>query len=713
MTTDKPQYSVIGTAAPRIEGEAKVTGRADFGADIVAPGMLWCKFLRSSLPHAKIARIDTSKALALPGVRAVLTGKDLPSRLWGRRLQDVPVLAVDKVRFIGEKVAAVAAEDLDTAEQAALLIEVEYEELPAVFDAESALRGEVLIHEPDAGYEGAPAGWGRQPNVQSYVVYQHGDSAKAFADADIVIEHEFRTQPAHQGYIEPHAYLAQVSDSGALQLFASNKMPNRSQELLGPLFDMPLEAIDIHPTFIGGDFGGKGSPMDAPAVMHLALRTRRPVKYVMTYGEDLTATNPRHSGVIRLKSGLKSDGTILAREATVLWDAGAYGGFKPSPSVSVGGHQLWGSYHIPNYHIEVICAYTNSVPRGHVRAPGSPQCYFASESHMDMVAHQLGLDPLEFRLKNGERVKGAHEEPNSQQLAVVRRAVEVSNWRSKPGKWRGRGVALGDHGVGVGFATIRLVLERDGRVTLLTGLPDTGTGALTVLQQVVAEELGLAPEQIQVELRSTLDAPADSGAGASRVTHVGGRAALGAAQKLKEELSQRGLVLGPVPAPVSAEFSYEAPRGSTSSTGFICQIAEVTVDPETGQVTVDQLTTAHEVGTIVNPRMHQGQIEGGIIQGLGFALTEDLMIEEGRVGAPHLGDYKIPTIADIPALNTELVGSTDGPGPFAAKAIGESANILTAAAIGNAVYDACGVRITDTPLTAEKVYRGLHPNEAE
>ena len=697
----------VGASVPRLEGVLKVTGRAHFGADEVLPGMLWCAFVRSPLAHARILGVDVSRAEAVPGVQAVITGRDIPSKRWGRRLQDVPVLAVDRVRFIGEKVAAVAAETRAAAEEAARLVQVDYEELRAVFDAESALRGDVLIHELTADYEGAPASWGKAPNVQSWVTLSHGDVARAFAEADHVIEHQFRTQAVHQGYIEPHAYLAQPDPSGGVQIFAPNKMPKRSQELLAPLFDLPLEAVDFHPTYIGGDFGGKGSPMDAPAVMYLALRTRRPVKYVASYSDDLTAANPRHSGVLRIKSGVKSDGTIIARQATVLWDAGAYGGFKPSPSVSIGGHHLIGSYHIPNYQIDVVCAYTNSVPRGHARAPGSPQSYFASESHMDMLAHELHMDPLELRRLNAERSKSDPLQPDPQQLEVVRRAVQTAHWSGVRGAWRGRGIAVGDHGVGVGFATIRVILECDGRIALETGLPDTGTGALTVLRQVVADVLRVDLEQVQVQTLSSLSAPADSGAGGSRVTHVHGRAAFGAAEALKQELERQGRVLGPGAERVSAEFTYEAARGSASSTGYIAQVAEVAVDPETGQVTVERLTTSHEVGTIINPRMHQGQIEGGIIQGLGLALMEDLHIVDGQVTANHLGEYKLPTIADVPALATELVGSNDGPGPFGAKAIGESSNILTAAAIANAVFDACGVRVTELPITAEKVFAGL------
>lgn len=697
----------VGQSVEQVQAVLKVTGQARFGADERPSDLLWCAFVRSPVPHARIVGIDTTQAQAVPGVRAIVTGGDIPTRRWGRRLQDVPVLAVDRVRFIGEKVAAIAADTRAAADEAARLVEVDYDELPSVFDPEEALRGEVLLHEPDANYEDAPSSWGTQPNVQSWVTLSHGDVEGAFAEADRIVEHEFRIAAVHQGYIEPHAYVAQVDAAGGVRISAPNKMPKRSQELLAPLFDLPLEAVDFNPTFIGGDFGGKGSLMDAPAVIYLAQRARRPVKYVASYAEDLAAANPRHSGVIRIKSGLKADGTILARQALVIWDAGAYGGFKPTPTVSVGGHQLVGSYHIPNYRVEVASVYTNSVPRGHARAPGSPQCYFASESHMDMLAEALGMDPVEFRLLNAERSRSDPAVIDSQQREVVERAVAASEWKQARSRWHGRGISVGNHGVGVGFATIRLVLDPLGFVTVQTGLPDTGTGALTVLRQVVAETLGIELLRVRVETLSTLNSPADSGAGGSRVTHVHGRAAFGAAEALLAELRARGVEIGPVAEPISAEFTYEAARGSATSTGYIAQVAEVTVDPETGQVTVDRLTTSQEVGTIINPRMHQGQIEGGIIQGLGFGVMEDLRLVDGRVTASHLGEYKLPTIADVPELRTELVDSRDGPGPFAAKAIGESSNILTAAAIANAVYDACGVRILESPVTAEKVFAAL------
>jgi CO/xanthine dehydrogenase Mo-binding subunit len=319
----------------------------------------------------------------------------------------------------------------------------------------------------------------------------------------------------------------------------------------------------------------------------------------------------------------------------------------------------------------------------------------------------LNFDAVEFRRKNAERSKSDPTQPDAQQLEVISRAVHTADWPRARGAWRGRGIAVGDHGVGVGFATMRLVLDCDGGITLETGLPDTGTGALTLLRQVVADVLAVDVEQVRVRTLSSADAPADSGAGGSRVTHVHGRAAFGAAEALQQELQRLGRSIGPGEARVSAEYTYEAARGSASSTGYIAQIAEVAVDPETGQVRIERLTTSHEVGTIINPRMHQGQIEGGIIQGLGLATMEDLHIVDGQVTATHLGDYKLPTIADIPPLATELVGSTDGPGPFAAKAIGESSNILTAAAVGNAVFDACGVRVTELPVTAEKVFDGL------
>jgi len=704
--------TVVGTSAPRVDGVAKVTGQATYGADVIFPGMLWCKYVRSTLPHARLLRVDTTKAKQMPGVHAVITAQDIPDILWGRMMQDMPVLARGKVRFVGEPIVAVAAEDPDLAEAAAMAVEVEYEELPAIFDPREAMKHDaVRIHDDVSKYEGVPEPVATEPNTMSHIVWQRGNVENGFKEAEVIVEHDFTTSPVHQGHLEPHACIARVDEHGRLQVWDANKMPFRQQNQLAPLLDMPVEGIDFHATAIGGDFGGKGSLMNIVPVCYLAQRTGRPVKFVMSYIEELQAANPRHTGYIHVKTGLKRDGTIVARRANGVWDSGGYGAFKPTPIVNVhGAASLSGSYNIPHVRIDSFCAYTNSVPRGHVRAPGEPQALFAVESHMDMIAAELGIDPLELRLKNclhdGDMLAaGLHSLEDVRQEDIIRATAKRAGWGDPQKPWHGRGMSVGDRHVGNGFANVRLTLETSGSLTLTTTMPDTGTGLHTVMRQVIAEELGVAPVQVRVQTVGTLENLKDSGVGGSRATHVGGQAALGAARTLAEELSRRGQAAGQASEAVTVTFNYPGAEAPVSS--FTCQIAEVSVDPETGQVTVERIVTGHDVGTIIHPILHQGQIDGGIAHGFGFALMEDLAIREGRVGALHLGEYKLPTIADMPELETVLVHAEEGPGPHNAKSIGESSNTPLAAAIANAVYDACGVRITDLPITAEKVYAGL------
>jgi CO/xanthine dehydrogenase Mo-binding subunit len=707
-----PSLTVVGTSAPRVDGVAKVTGSATYGADVILPGMLWCKYVRSTMPHARLLRVDAAKARQIPGVHAVITAQDIPDILWGRMMQDMPVLARGKVRFVGEPIAAVAAEEPDIAEAAALAVEVDYEELPAIFDPREAMKPDaVRIHDDVSKYQGVPEPVAAEPNTMSHIIWQKGNAGDGFKHAEVVIEHEFTTSAVHQGYLEPHACIANVDESGRLQVWDANKMPFRQQNQLAPLLDMPVEGIDFHATSIGGDFGGKGSLMNIVPVCYLAQKTGRPVKYVMSYIEELQAANPRHTGYMRIKTGLKKDGTIVARHAVAVWDSGGYGAFKPTPIVNLhGADSLGGSYNIPDVRIDSYAVYTNSVPRGHVRAPGEPQALFAIESHMDMIAAQMGIDPLEFRLKNvmhdGDTTAATlHPLEDVHEEDVIRAAAERAGWRSPRPKWRGRGMAVGDRHVGNGFATVRLTAETDATVTLYTTMPDTGTGLHTVMRQVIAEELRLRADQVRITTVGTLENLKDSGVGGSRATHVGGQAAIGAAKALQDELGKRGTSLGGVKEPVTVQFNYPGAEAPVSS--FTCQIAEVSVDPDTGQVTVERIVTCHDVGTVIHPILHQGQIDGGVAHGFGFAVMEDMHIEDGRVGALHLGDYKLPNIADMPELETILVRGHEGPGPHHSKSIGESSNTPLAGAIANAVYDACGVRITDLPITAEKVFGAL------
>ena len=724
-------HRIVGQPIGKLEGIGKVSGQARYSGDVTLPGLVWGKALRSPLPHARIVRIDTSRARALPGVLAVLTAQDLPDILVGRRMFDMPMLARDRVRFVGEKVAVVAAADPDIAEEALALIDVEYEDLPAVFDPVDAIKaGAPVLHENPAAYEGAPAER-PHPNVQSVLRFKLGDVEAGFGQADRIFEHTFRTQLDHQGYLEPHAGVVAIDDDGRIQVWASNKMPFRLKELLSHALKRPPDQIRVNLTPIGGDFGGKGSLMDLPLAYHLARVTGRPVKMLMRYAEELMAGNPRHPSVITMRTGVTRDGRIIARCVKALFNSGAYAAFKPAPSVNLGGTGMGaGVYRIPNLLIEAFCVYSNNIPCGHARSPGEPQMVFTGESHMDMIARELGMDPADLRRKNllrdGDHLANGHHLEHVRASDTLEAALKASHYAEpKPGPWIGRGMAMTHRHIGVGFTNARVRLETSGAVTLSIALPDTGTGAHLVLRQVVAEVLGVTLDEVEIEVATTDDFETDSGVGGSRVTHTGGRAAYHAAEKLKQQIESEASKHG-IPAGSLAEIAraaakdgrtleashfYDA-KAHADVTSFTAQVAEVAIDPATGQVTVRHFTTAHDVGTIINPIGHQGQIEGGFIQGLGFALMEEMRTEDGRISTLSLADFKLPTIQDIPPLTTVILQDQVGPGPFNAKAIGEGSISAVAPAIANAVADACGVRILDLPIAAEKIYFALREKVA-
>ncbi len=737
-------FSAVGQSVTRGEGPDKVTGQARYTADVLLPGMLWGKVLRSPFPHARIVSIDTSKAKALPGVHAVITGQDIPDRRVGRRLKDFPVLARDRVVFVGEKVAAVAAETPDIAEEALLLIDVEYEDLTAVFDPFEAMQPDAPVLHPDlASYIGlpAPASTIAENNVFAHNVWSKGDIEQGFAEADLVFEHTFTTQMVHQVYIEPHACVAKVEDDGRVQMWINNKAPFTLRAQLAAAWDMPETNITLNVTSIGGDFGGKGDFMDGPLCYYLALHSGRPVKMVMDYIQEFLAGNPRHPTHITLKSGLKKDGTLVARQARVVFNSGASGAFKPGVFIR-GADHVCGDYNIPHTRIDSYMVYTNTVPCGHMRSPGKPQVIYAVEAHTDMIARELGIDPYQFRLQNslreGDSSPIGEEYEHIRGIECLERAAEASNWNTpKAGPYVGRGMAISDLPQGTGESTAKVILDADGKATLMMSLWDTGTGAHTIFRQMVAEVLTIPVDRVEYLTQNTDAVPFDSGSGGSRVTYTSGPAVVGAANELRDRLIARAAELyncssddvqlrdgnvitpsGPVSVQQVAAQAFaadEEPLAGESTfaskppeiTSFCVQVAEVEVDPETGQVDVKKITTIHDVGTVLNPMAHQGQIDGGTIMGLGYATMEEMLVEDGRVNTLSMGDYKVPTIRDIPELVTVLLEPTPGPAPFESKGIGESANIPTAGAIANAVHDAIGVPITDLPITAEKVLAAL------
>jgi carbon-monoxide dehydrogenase large subunit len=716
-----------------------------YAADLLLPGMLWGKVLRSPYPHAHIVRMDTAAAKRVPGVHAVLTGQDLPDRRVGRLLRDIPVLARDRVLFMGEKVAAVAAETLDAAQEALDLIDVQYEELPSVFDPLEAMQSSApTLHPEMASYQGLPQPMSTVNNVFAHDVWSKGDIAEGFRSAERIFEHTFTSQLMHQGYIEPHACVVHVDDRGRAQIWANNKGPFMLRDQLAAVWDMPKERIKVNPTSIGGDFGGKGSFMDVPLCYHLALHARRPVKMVMDYVQELMAGNPRHPSIITLKTGVSRDGKMLAHQARVVFNSGAYGAFKPRVSIRGADHS-GGPYRIPHVQIDSYMVYTNNVPCGHMRSPGKPQVAFAVESHMDMMARELGMDPYAFRLQN--ILKDGDTTPIGGKLRHVRaedtlrKAAEAAGWghtAKRPNV--GLGMAIADQSQGAGQSSASVSIDASGQVNLCMSLWDTGTGAHTIMRQIVAETLSLPPQRVHLVMQDTDAVPFESGPGGTRVTYTSGQAAYGAAKDLRDKLlsvaaelleapveqvqlvrgrfttagnPQRSLSIEEVvaqatsPSGGSLHGNMDVVTRPPDMTSFCAQVAEVEVDPDTGQITVTNMVTAHDVGTILNPLTHQGQIEGALVQGLGYGVMEELRIADGHISTLSLGDYKIPTMPDIPKLTTVLLDAGPGPAPYDGKGIGESSNIPVAAAIANAVVDAVGVRILDLPITAEKVFAAL------
>ncbi len=746
MTTPSAYGKVFGQPLARVDGPEKVTGKAKYSADINLPGTLWGKSLRSPYPHARIISIDTTAAKALPGVHAVLTGDDVRGILYGRRLRDVPVLAWDHVRFAGERVAAVAADDEDIAQAAIDLIEVEYEELPAQLDPLEAMKdGAAFIHPDMMNYVGYPQTPEKPTNVFIHSTWGKGDIDAGFAEADVIVENTFTTPRQHQAYLESHTCVVWIDEDGVAQIWASNKAPYSLRQQMSDFSELPQENFQVNFATIGGDFGGKGSPMEVPVCYYLALKSERPVKMVMDYMDEFMAANPRHASTLQVRTGVKRDGTMVAHHVRGIFDSGAYGAYKPGVNL-MGFSHAGGPYRTPNVKVEGIQVYTNNVPCGHMRGPGEPQAAFVMESQLDMVARELGLDPLDVRRKNvvgvGEKDGLGHTFEGINIRETMEAAVETGEYGKPKAPNIGRGIALGDRPPGGGQSTAAVTLNPDGSVLLSTPVFEQGTGTYTLEMQVVGEELGISIDHIGLEIWRTGTVDFDSGVGGSRVTRIGTQVAYAAAQEVKSELLKvAALQLGVAEDRLSFtdgavrnrdtgenhawfELLQKAGRSVTGQaefqdsslppvTAYVAQVAEVSVDPETGQVKLLSLSTAHDVGKIVNPIGHQGQINGGAMQGIGYALMEELVVEDGRVTTLTFGDYKIPTMADLPEMRTVLVESESGVGPYNVKSIGENATIPVAAAIANAVEDAVGVRIKDLPITAEKVYRALQAKKQQ
>jgi CO/xanthine dehydrogenase Mo-binding subunit len=495
-----------------------------------------------------------------------------------------------------------------------------------------------------------------------------------------------------------------IASDGRVQVWCSSKAPFRARIQLAQAMNIPEDSIRVNVVAVGGDFGGKGDVRDVPIAYLLAKMTGRPVKIIMTMAEELTASNPTHPTVITVKSGVLRDGTLVARKLRAVHASGAYGGMKPNAALSTW-HYVGGGYKVPNSDFEFLQVYTNTTPGGYFRAPGAHQYAFAVESHTDILARELGMDPLAFRMHNLARA-GEEDAVGRELRAISAREVlqaAVAKWEDAPaggGPGYGRGVALFGRQIGGGAAGAVLTAEADGSFTVLSPTVDVGTGTHTIEQQMVAGEMGVPLERVSVRPGDTDSTPFDEGPRASRVTYTEGQAVLEACRRLKRMIAD-GAAL-----PLTVTVEHDAAQ-SEDTMYFCAQVAEVNVDNETGEVDVLRVVTAHDVGTVINPLGHQGQINGGFITGLGLASIEEFVSEDGRVLNGSLADYKLPNVMDVPVLETVLVPTEGGLGPYEAKAIGELANNATAAAIANAVADASGARLFELPVTSERVYRTL------
>jgi 4-hydroxybenzoyl-CoA reductase alpha subunit len=761
----KRDHAVVGHSVTRYDAPDKVTGRAKYTADIRLPGMIYGKILGSPIPHGIITRLDVAKARALPGVLAVITGADVPDTWYGvsPARYDEQILAKDRVRYVGDEIAAVAAVDEPTAERALRLIEVEFEELPAVFDPEAAMApGAPVIHPENPRYAG---------NVNTRVEWHFGDVERGFADAEHIREQRFVGNRTYQSPMEPHAALAQWEPHGnRLTLWASTQTPHYLHHMVSRTLGIPMGNIRVIRPSVGGGFGAKAeaTPLEFCAAI-LAKQTGRPVLMEYSREEMYRHFRGRHKQYIDLKIGVRLDGTITAVQQRVVLDGGAYTSFGVITSYYAGS-MLPTLYKMPHYKYDGIRVYTNLPASGAFRGHGVPQPRFAFESLLDMIAEDLGIDPIEIRLRNAmepnTRTCNALDISSCEFTETLLRARAESGWEQKKGKLaRGKGIGVGSGGFvsGAGYPIYRsdfphsnamIRVHEDGTgVSLHIAAAEIGQGSDTVLVQIAAEELGVPYERVwMAECDSTLS-PLDLGAYSSRVTLMGGNAVRQAAQHTKAQLlrvAARELGCDPgalvaregrifvrdYPAvgldwadvarlafarggPIVGTGSYQPPRnlggdfkggtvGTSPAYSFSTAVAEVTVDLETGYVTVDRFTDVSDAGTVINPTTFHGQVEGSIIMGLGETLLEDTVLAAGGDWAnPNLHDYLIPTIGETPDIRTWAVESYEARGPFGAKEIGEGSLLPVLGAIANAVYDACGVRVTELPITPDKILNGL------
>jgi len=751
------KYSVIGQRVHRVDGPEKVTGNAKYTFDLVLPSMLYGKILRSPYPHAKILSIDTSKAEKLIGVKGVVTGKDTLGKkqgIWRRfpELCDEEILCREKVRYIGDPVAAVAAIDEDTAEEALDLIEVEYEPLPAVYDPMEAIKEDApQIHD------------GVELNINVTRHIEWGDVDEAFKKCDYIREDQYRCSSQAHMCMETHDAVASFDYSGKLTVWTSTQSAYYIQALLAGMLDLREGDVRVIKPHTGGGFGSKFE-LDSSqfCACILSMKLCKPVKIVLTREEEFTATKRRTPMYYYLKLGAKKDGILLAKEARVITDGGAYTGMGATALYLTGFFSSF-PYKYPNYRYDGYRVYTNTGPTSAMRGFGAPQAVFAGESQLDMLAEHLGIDPVEIRRKNG--MTPNYEVPGQayiQSCGLHQCLDEIDKHIKKRGKLPpNRGIGIAAYGFMSGgifnwfdtpyaFSSALIRINIDGKVDLFTGACEIGQGSDTTLSMICAEELGIRLEDIRIHAGDTGICPPDLGSWGSRETLMNGNAVKMAAADAKSQLMEFAaakmgvnitydldikdrwihIVNRPERGVSYFDIVKQAIRGRDGEAiigrghytphrkgmispaySFGLQAAEVDVDPETGRYKLINVTTAHESGTVINPVGIEGQLEGAIMMAGGYGFCEDQPMDDGKILNPSIADYKLIRSVDMPETEILEIDTYEPEGPFGAKEAGEGLTNPTAGAIANAVYNAVGVRITDLPITPEKVLRALKEKE--
>ncbi|MFH1821521.1 MAG: molybdopterin cofactor-binding domain-containing protein [Methanobacteriota archaeon] len=743
-------YGSVGKSFPKLDAPDKVVGIAKYVMDVKIPGMLYAKVLRSPVPHARIKRIDTSKAERVKGVGAVITHKNVSRVPYnstphpGTTPKDKYVLD-NKVRYVGDEVAAVAAVDEDTAEEALELIDVDYEELPAVFDPEEAMEpGAPRIHEA-------------KNNICTSIFKEWGDVKKGFAKADYIFEDRYETPGQHSCPLEPHACLASY-ESGNLRVWSSVQMPHPAVIVLSEIFGIPQNRIRITMPYTGGAFGNKAELSLEPICISLAMKAKKPVKMELTRKEVFLTTR-RHPSIVTLKTGVKRDGTFTARQVKGILDGGAYASHSSGVAFYFGANSvgLVSLYRTPNFKCETIAAYTNTSISGAFRGYGNPQGAFPLESQLDQIADELSIDPIQLRLKN--IIQPGDIDPATSLRIRSSGLIDCAEWIKKEMSWvqkrkKGLGVQGKKKRTGCGIAFLMhptgcapgldqtcsaiVKINSDGTVNIQSAAVDLGSGAKTTLVQIASEELNVKMDYITITEDSDTIYPFDRGSYGSGTLYISGEAVRLAAADAKNQLLKEAskklnvkinglgikdgyvFVKGKPKKRISiGEISSSMPSGEIVAMStykplfnapyFGAQGAEVEVDMESGDIRILKMLYAHDIGKAINPVIVEGQLEGGMVQGLGYATTENILISEknGEFLNPSLIDYKLPRARDIPKIKVMLAESREDTAPFSGKGCGEACLVPTAPAIANAVFNATGIRFKDFPITPEKMIKEL------